>query len=110
MTCIRRFVWLLAMLGLFSVSNVFFAQAAPPAQSQHKEVTVWVNTRSGVYHCPGDRWYGSTKQGKYVGECKAIKEGDRPAYGKSCGSDCSKSLSHSSGSVDCQSTLPTIKF
>jgi hypothetical protein len=58
------------------------------AETQKKEVRVWVNTNSGVYHCPGTRWYGKTKQGKYVSECVAIKEGNRPAYGKPCGSDC----------------------
>ena len=62
--------------------------AAPQAKTEKKEVTVWVNTRSHVYHCPGSPWYGKTKQGKYVGECEAQKEGDRPAYGKPCGSEC----------------------
>jgi len=57
-------------------------------QSQQKEVKVWVNTHSKVYHCPGDRWYGKTKQGKYMGECEAQKEGYRPAYGHPCGSGC----------------------
>ncbi len=63
---------------------VWAAQTKP----DKKEVTVWVNTASGVYHCPGTRWYGKTKQGKYMGECAAIKDGNRPAYGKPCGSDC----------------------
>lgn len=57
-------------------------------QPQKKEVKVWVNTHSGVYHCPGSRWYGATKEGKYMGECDAQKAGFRPAYGKACGSDC----------------------
>ena len=57
-------------------------------QSEQKEVKVWVNTRSRVYHCPGDRWYGKTKQGKYMGECEAQKAGYRPAYGRPCGSGC----------------------
>jgi hypothetical protein len=58
------------------------------SQTETKEVKVWVNTSSGVYHCPGTRWYGNTKHGKYVGECTAIQDGNRPAYGKACGSDC----------------------
>jgi hypothetical protein len=36
---------------------------------------VWVNTESGVYHKPGARWYGRTKQGKYMTEADAIKAG-----------------------------------
>ena len=70
--------------GLGPSSSVSVAQTRP----EKKEVTVWVNTRSGVYHCPGSRWYGKTKQGKYMGECSAQKDGYRPAYGKTCGSDC----------------------
>ena len=38
---------------------------------------VWVNTRSGVYHKEGDRWYGKTKEGKYMTEDEAIKAGYR---------------------------------
>lgn len=37
----------------------------------------WVNTRSGVYHLQGERWYGSTKQGQYLCEKAAKVEGDR---------------------------------
>lgn len=45
---------------------------------------VWVNTKSGVYHCPGTRWYGATKSGEYTTEKQARAAGDRPAYGRSC--------------------------
>ncbi len=38
---------------------------------------VWVNTESHVYHKEGSRFYGKTKQGKYVSETDAMKEGDR---------------------------------
>jgi len=61
---------------------------AAQAKTEKKRVKVWVNTKSGVYHCPGTRWYGKTKKGKYMGECDAVKDGNRPAYGKACGSDC----------------------
>src|SRR5438309_1342133 len=40
---------------------------------------VWVNTATHVYHREGSRFYGKTKQGKYVSEQDAIKEGDRAA-------------------------------
>ena len=38
---------------------------------------VWVNTESHIYHKEGSRFYGKTKQGKYMSEANAIKEGDR---------------------------------
>lgn len=73
-----------APTGLVPIASVSAGQVKP----EKKEVRVWVNTKSGVYHCPGSRWYGKTKQGKYMGECAAQKEGYRPAYGRTCGSGC----------------------
>ena len=61
---------------------------AAQAKTERNEITVWVNTNSSVYHCPGTRWYGKTKQGEFMGECAALKVGNRPAYGKLCGSPC----------------------
>jgi len=61
-------------------------------EQEKKEVTVWVNTASGVYHCPGTRWYGKTKRGKYMGECEALKAGYRAAYGRRCGSVCKEAM------------------
>jgi len=40
---------------------------------------VWVNTESHVFHREGSRYYGNTKQGKYMTEADALKEGDRAA-------------------------------
>ncbi|WP_231289878.1 hypothetical protein [Komagataeibacter europaeus] len=37
---------------------------------------VWVNQNTGVYHLPGDRWYGRTKHGAYACERQAEAEGD----------------------------------
>jgi hypothetical protein len=54
---------------------------APPPQPGTK---VWVNTSSGVYHCPGTRYYGATKRGEFMLEGEAISRGYRPAYGRAC--------------------------
>ena len=55
------------------------AQQPPPADSNGM---VWVNTDSGVYHKPGSRYYGKTKQGKYMTEADAIKAGYRASAKK----------------------------
>jgi hypothetical protein len=39
---------------------------------------VWVNTNSGIYH-KGGRWYGATKEGKFMSEQDAIKAGYKEA-------------------------------
>ncbi len=49
-------------------------------------VRVWVNTASGVYHCPGSRYYEKTKTGSAMAEGDALRAGHRPANGKACGS------------------------
>jgi len=49
--------------------------AAPPPGTG----MVWVNLDSKIYHYQGDRWYGNTKNGKYMSETDAERAGYRAA-------------------------------
>lgn len=69
------------------------AQSAPAATSKTGTMApapgggadkVWLNTASNVYHCPGTRYYGTTKAGAYMTEAEAKTKGARPDHGKPC--------------------------
>src|SRR5262249_32648207 len=63
------------------------ASAAPAPRSAPEQMAqppqgsgmVWVNLPTGIYHHEGDRWYGKTKNGKYMTEAEAIRQGYRAA-------------------------------
>lgn len=57
-------------LQLFSSETA--AQAHCP-----RDLVVWLNTNSGIYHEKGMRWYGNTKSGAYVCRKEADAAGDR---------------------------------
>jgi hypothetical protein len=70
------------------------AQAPPvkpnPFQPQAKQAPgagpdkVWVNLKTSVYHCPGDRYYGKTKDGQYMTEPDARKAGAHGSRNQTC--------------------------
>jgi hypothetical protein len=60
------------------------APVAAPAQAAGGPGMVWVNTATRVYHCPGTKFYGKTKAGKYMSEAEARASGARPERGKAC--------------------------
>lgn len=75
---------LVIALNIISATAGARAQApqhmVPPSLSCPGDKIVWVNTRSGIYHFQGERYFGSTKQGKFICERDADREGDRPTH------------------------------
>jgi hypothetical protein len=56
-----------------------FAKIPGYLLAQSEERQVWVNTATGIYHYSGTRWYGKTKQGKFMSEKDALAQGYRAA-------------------------------
>jgi len=54
------------------------AASSPEIAAAQSSGKVWVNTESGVYHKSG-RWYGKTKQGKFMTEAEAKAAGYKEA-------------------------------
>ena len=56
---------------------IFFNTEQAAQQHCPKDVVVWLNIKSGIYHLQGERWYGNTKNGAYVCKVEADQAGDR---------------------------------
>ena len=67
----------LLLLGMLSAG-------AARAQAVPTPAPVWVNLKSGVYHCPGTEHYGTTSDGEYMAESAAIAKGYSPNGGRRC--------------------------
>jgi hypothetical protein len=100
----RRWAAIVVVLGSLLVPRVLSAQQAQPAPSPNSQATpakpsatqasstaqgnpdvqVWVNTKTGVYHCPNTHWYGATKAGQFMKQSEAQQKGFRPAYFRFC--------------------------
>src|SRR5690606_8530687 len=57
------------------------SEAPSGSTAGNPSARVWVHTNSGVYHCPGARWYGATKEGTYMTQAEARERGYRPGHG-----------------------------
>lgn len=78
----RRAVALLsAIVQLAVIPTVAWSQQGEQAGR------VWVNLRSGVYHCPGTTYYGKTSRGFYLPEAAARDSGYRANGGRACSGD-----------------------
>lgn len=77
------------------------AQAGAQAASR-----VWVNTRSGVYHCAGTPAYGKTAMGEYLSEDEARRRGFRANGGRACGRSDAQGLLQQGERSNPNTTLP----
>jgi hypothetical protein len=57
----------------------FSTEAAAQAHCPD-DVVVWLNTRTGIYHLKGHRYYGATSQGSYVCKQEADRAGDHEGF------------------------------
>lgn len=84
-TSLALIVIFVSLIACGSSSRAVVHRDNPVTTQSAGNVTVWVNTNSGVYHCPGTRWYGKTKSGRFMSQREAQSKGYRPAYGAVCG-------------------------
>ena len=81
-----RFRYLLysVLVGASLATNGIPSLAQTPTHTPPAGMTcqgdriVWVNIPSRIYHLEGERYFGSTKNGKFMCQHAADKEGDRP--------------------------------
>ncbi len=74
-------IWAALAAAVIQTSDAQTPQHAPPAGLKCPgDHVVWVNTNSHIYHFQGERYFGSTKNGKFICQKAADSEGDRPTH------------------------------
>lgn len=53
---------------LLTFATALLLQLAALTTAHANDTRMRVNTSSGVYHCPGTRYYGATKRSRYASE------------------------------------------
>ena len=56
---------------------VLFASESDAQKHCPKDIVVWLNLPTGIWHYKGTQWYGRTKHGSYVCQNEAKVAGDR---------------------------------
>ena len=73
-----------AMLRRGCANAASSGRAPLPDSAPATKKMVWVNTESGVYHCPNSADWGNTTRGRYLLEADAATAGHKPSTGKKC--------------------------
>lgn len=64
--------------GIIAYASIAMFSSEDAAQAHcRSDVVVWLNTKTGIWHEKGMRWYGRTKQGAYVCRKEAVAAGYR---------------------------------
>jgi hypothetical protein len=89
-----------AVLGCFGMNSEMVMQhfprvavvlhlATPPqnpalASGADAHIKVWVDLKTGLYHCPGSAFYGQTRSGHFLSQAEAQMGNFEPAQRRAC--------------------------
>lgn len=77
----RQLLLAVPLLALLGAGQPTGQDPVAPADPE----PVWVNLKSGVYHCPGTEHYGTTSNGVFLAESTAVARGYKANGGRRCG-------------------------
>jgi len=72
-----RVLLLLLVFASPATAQTLYQTQDAAQQACPNDTVVWLNTRTGVYHFQGERWYDNTEEGAFVCEKDADANGDR---------------------------------